>query len=373
MTTVTTIYPTVIGAFQILFAILGTIFNCGAIVTVLSSRNLRSKGMYITIVVISFAGLLQSIYTNSVYARSHLDHAAFNNNPCPTLVSVAITDYVCLTVTMYCLVLLMLNHLIHQRSPNETRERNTGIIGTILICVLSVVVLIPVMITQSESECYIKYSFNLLVGLDVLEFFLPSFILCVAPFIHKIILKRRVMVPGGYFYQRSSVTHIIVAVFITVATTMPVTIYVLHFRRLGYPSTSTIWNTLLLRVLQMIYGGNIVVIPFSWLLDKEFRQSFLKMFKRKPKPDMTEMQTDYSNNAHQPDQVLDTNQPTRIRNTAPVTSNNAHQPTNTHQKYSISDHQQQVGQVRDTNQPTHASDLLQEQRTLTHTNHSTYM
>ncbi|XP_050403631.1 uncharacterized protein LOC126819541 [Patella vulgata] len=337
MATFTTVDPTIIGAFQILFAIFGTILNFGAIVTILSSRNLRSKGMYITIVVISFAGLLQSIFVNSVSARSHLDHAAFyDNDPCPVLSVTLLTLDICLTVNMYCLVLLIVNHLIHQRSPNESRERITGIVGTILICLLSVIVLVPVIITQSTSVCYGDGSFYLELGLQVIEFFLPTFILCVGIIILKIILGRRFMVPGGLIYQTSSVTHIIVAVFITVATTMPVLIMGLHLKRVGFPRTSTNWNSWLLWVFRMIYACNVVVIPFSWLLDNEFRQSFLTMFRRKPKPNRnTGPMTDYSNNAHQPDQVLYTNQPAHTRNTAPMTA------------YSNCQHQQD--QVRDIN------------------------
>ncbi|KAK6173587.1 hypothetical protein SNE40_017009 [Patella caerulea] len=269
---------TAMGAFYVLFAIFGTIFNCAVIATVLSSSNLRSKGMFIIIVCISFAGLLQSIFVNSVFAHINLVPPS-TQDWCPTLGALVTTD-VCLAVTMYCLILLFVNHLIHQRSPNESRERNMGIIGSISLSVLFVI-LVPVMKTQPWSwpGCYwllFMSNYNIRIGLTVVEFLLPAFLLCVGR-----------IIPIFIFGQRSSVvpTPIVVAALMTVVTNMPGRILEILHVNCSY-SESCDWSLWLPRVLQMIYLGNVVVIPLSWLLDNEFRQSLLTILGLRPTPEL---------------------------------------------------------------------------------------
>ncbi|KAK6189131.1 hypothetical protein SNE40_005169 [Patella caerulea] len=323
MASVTIGDPTGIGAFRVLFAIFGTIFNGAAIVTVLSNRNLRSKGMYITIVVISFAGLLQSIFVNSVSAHAYLSTTT-NYDLCSTLFGAAITSSICLMVIMYCLVLLFVNHLIHRRSANETRERNTGIVGTILIWVLSVIVLVPVIETQSASKCFILTDYDLRVGLYVLEFFLPTFILCIAGIIliisHASSRQPRVMVQDGLSYQRSSIfpTHIVVAGFLAVVTNMPSSILsVVQFTCFGTVCNWYLWLAL---IFGMIAQGYCVVLPCSWLLDNDFRQAFLR--KQTPNRNMAPMAAAYNNYTPQSNQVMYNNQQIPFSHSVPYAAPN---------------------------------------------------
>ncbi|XP_050398024.1 uncharacterized protein LOC126815945 [Patella vulgata] len=302
--------PNVTGACVIVFAIFGTIFNCAAIVTFLFSGKLRTKGMYIIIAVISFVQLIHSIFVHPVFANFYLNISLYDFDNCQILFAASVTFIVCRAITVYCLFLLFVNHLIKQRCPNESRERNTGIVGTILICVLSAIVIVPVIATQSTSSCDVFLNYDLHIGMTVLQYLLPIFLLCVAGI--KLIIShavsrqpRVVVVQDGLISQRSSTfpTHILVAAFIAVVTTMPWAIWSLMRIRCSVDVDCNRY-ILIREIIVMVSQSMPVFMPFSWLLDNEFRQSFKTMLRRKETQTRnTAPVTAYSTLPHEPNQL----------------------------------------------------------------------
>ncbi|KAK6174516.1 hypothetical protein SNE40_017778 [Patella caerulea] len=272
--------------------------------------------------VISFVQLIHSIFVQPVFARVYFRLAFMYDIDisCPILFSASVTSSVCQAVTMYCLLLLFVKHLIEQRYPNEARERNSGIVGTILISVLSVIVIVPVIKTQSTSSCFGSVDYDVFVGLHVLENLLPNSLWCVAGIILIIshAVCRQPLDQDGLTSQRPSTipTHIVFAAFTTVVTTMPygisrVVTFTCH-NAVVCKQLLWMWDVFVMAA----YSIN-VFIPCSWLLDKGFRASFKTMLRRKKtQTRYAAPMPAYSNYPHQPNQLTYTSQQIPIFHTA---------------------------------------------------------
>ncbi|ESO99355.1 hypothetical protein LOTGIDRAFT_158442 [Lottia gigantea] len=270
---------TTLGGFYTLFAVFGTITNIGVIVTILKNPKLRTSGMYFPVIMLAVVDFLTSIFICSIAAYRYLSLSGVS---CNLSLATAYMSYIFEAITMYGMVLLYVNHIMHIKTPNETRQKHCGVAWTIVVLLgCTVIFAVTINFLSNFKSCILTLTRSSVIGLSVGVYFLPLAVLCLGGLImivlHSSNNGRQPTIMNSNSMPTSQQArfpaHLIVAGFIISFTVGPS--YILSCLNV-YNAGS--WYINMVIGFSMFSSSKSCILPFVWLLDSHYRFSMSSMF-----------------------------------------------------------------------------------------------